>query len=259
MTNMGSIGTLSGLVAALVSLSACSNVPTAETPARQADRTAGTAAHEKSRTARAPRAPRRIDPRRGGLEIGLGEWAISPEAGAIRPGRVTFVIHNRGTMAHGFEIELEGDSSGHGSGDLFKAESRLLQPGESTRMAVTLTQPGAYKIECLVDGHDDMGMEDILEVRSDAPLQKVETRRAPGQVSISEFAFAPSEIEVHAGTEVTWRNEDPTDHTVTSTDGTFGSDSLGGGDRFSHRFDEPGVYAYRCAIHPDMQGKVRVE
>lgn len=31
----------------------------------------------------------------------LGEWAVTPEAAAIRPGRVTFVIHNRGTMGHG--------------------------------------------------------------------------------------------------------------------------------------------------------------
>ncbi|CAN5505782.1 hypothetical protein BH20ACT23_BH20ACT23_03800 [soil metagenome] len=107
---------------------------------------------------------KRIDPKRDEFEIGLGEWAITAEARAIRPGPVTFMIHNRGTVPHGFEIELEGDSSGHGSGDLFKAETELLQPGESTRMRVTLA-PGVHKIECLVEGHDDMGMEDLLDVR----------------------------------------------------------------------------------------------
>ena len=40
--------------------------------------------------------PRRVDPRAGGLEIALGEWALTPEALVIRPGRVTFVIRNRG-------------------------------------------------------------------------------------------------------------------------------------------------------------------
>jgi plastocyanin len=203
-------------------------------------------------------APRRVDPRDGGLEITLGEWAITPEADAIRPGRVTFVVHNRGTVPHGFEIELEGDSSGHGSGDLFKAESRLLQPGDSTRMTVDLG-PAVYKIECLVDGHDDMGMEGFLDVREGALLMKEEPETRPDQVSISDFEFAPSEIQVSAGTEVTWTNADPTDHTVTALDGGFGSDSLGEGASFSNTFPEPGTYPYRCAIHPDMKGTVKVE
>ena len=206
----------------------------------------------------AAREAKKIDPRGDGLEITLGEWAITPESDAIRPGRVTFVIHNRGTMPHGFEIELEGDSSGHGSGDLFKAESELLQPGESTRMTFDLG-PAVYKIECLVDGHDDMGMEDMLAVRAGAPLVEEEPVAAPNNVAISDFAFAPETIEIQAGTEVTWRNDDPTDHTVTSITGDFGSDSLGTGDPFSHRFEEPGTFAYRCAIHPDMKGKVKVE
>src|SRR5688572_10040818 len=50
----------------------------------------------------------KVDPRDDGLEVALGEWAVTLEAGAIRPGRVTFVVHNRGTIPHGFEIEAEG-------------------------------------------------------------------------------------------------------------------------------------------------------
>lgn len=203
---------------------------------------------------------RKVDPRRGGLQIALGEWTIAPEAHAIRPGRVTFEINNRGTMAHGFEIELEGESSGSGSGDLFKAESRLLQPGEATKLTLDLP-PGVYKIECLVDGHDDMGMEDILEVRRDAPLQEVDARADPssGRVAIVDLAFSPAGVRVPAGTTVRWSNDDPTDHTVTSANGTFGSDTLKPGDAFSHAFHEPGSYRYRCAIHPQMEGRVEVE
>lgn len=202
--------------------------------------------------------PKKVDPRDGGLEVTLGEWAITPEADTIRPGKVTFVIRNRGTMAHGFEIELEGDNSGSGSGDLFKAESRLLQPGESTRMTFELA-PAVYKIECLVDGHDDMGMEGMLEVRAGAPLHFEKPKDEPNTVAISDFAFVPSTVVVPAGTEVTWRNDDPTDHTVTSTSNEFGSAALGDGGTFSHGFAQPGTYAYRCAIHPDMKGQVKVE
>jgi plastocyanin len=200
---------------------------------------------------------KRIDPKRGGFEIGLGEWAITAEAPAVRPGPVTFVIHNRGTVPHGFEIELEGESSGHGSGDLFKAESELLQPGESTRMRVTLS-PGVHKIECLVDGHDDMGMEDLLDVSADAPLVENEQSRNPGHVTIVDFAFAPDVTGVEAGTKVRWRNEDPAEHTVTATDGAFESNNLAQGESFSFKFDRPGTYAYRCVIHPEMKGAVNV-
>ncbi|MDQ3953335.1 MAG: plastocyanin/azurin family copper-binding protein [Actinomycetota bacterium] len=212
---------------------------------------------ERARAGRAPR-PRRVDPRRGGLEVVLGEWAVTPEAEAIRPGRVTFVVHNRGTMGHGFEIELEGDSSGPGSGDLFEAEGEVLEPGESARMTVTLP-PGTYEIECLVDGHDDMGMEGVLEVRDDAPLIEAEESSKPGRIAIRDFAFAPSVARVPRGTQGVWHNDDPAEHTVTSADGSFGSDTLAAGTAFSHRFAEPGVHEYRCAIHPEMKGKVKVE
>src|ERR671914_1911371 len=50
--------------------------------------------------------PRRIDPRRNGLEVAMGEWAVQLEAKAIRPGPVTVVVANRGTTEHGFEIEV---------------------------------------------------------------------------------------------------------------------------------------------------------
>ena len=205
--------------------------------------------------------PARIDPRRNGFEITLGEWAVTPEAPALRPGPVTFVITNRGTMDHGFEIELEGESSGSGSGDLFKAESELLAPGESTSMTVELS-PGIHKIECLVDGHDDMGMEGPLEVRKDAPFVKEEESDASGSdgvVAVTNFSFDPDSIAVDAGTEVTWRNEDPASHTVTATSDRFDSGTLEPGARFSFQFGRPGTYRYFCNIHPDMKGTVTVE
>ena len=201
---------------------------------------------------------RRVDPREGGFEITLGEWAVTPESRALRPGKVTFVVTNRGTMPHGFEIELEGDSSGRGSGDLFKAEGPLLRPGQTTRMTVTLSKAGVYKIECLVDGHDDMGMEGPLEVRRDAPKVAVKGTTAPEEVSIADFAFDPRIIEVSQGAEVTWRNADPTEHTVTASGGGFASVILDEGAVFKHRFDRTGTFEYRCEIHPDMKGQVKV-
>jgi plastocyanin len=218
-----------------------------------------TTTQDATATAARPRA-RRIDPRRNGLEIALGEWAVQAEASVIRPGPVTFVITNRGKMAHGFEIEADEDSSGPGGDDdRHKAESRLLAPGETVRLRLDLPA-GVYKIECFVDGHDDLGMETLLEVRPGAPL--VRENAATGRrnaVAITGFAFRPAEIAVRAGQAVTWTNEDPADHTVTHEGGSFGSKTLDQAGRFRMVFTRPGTYRYICALHPEMRGTVVVK
>jgi plastocyanin len=231
----------------------CAGSPAPVAPA------AGSSASPVAASPPAPAKPARpVDPRTNGLEIGLAEWAVTLEAGAIRPGRVTFVIRNGGTRGHGFEIEAEGrDSSGHGSGDGFKVEDRLLQPGQTSRVVLDLA-PGLYKVECLVDGHDDLGMEALLDVRPDAPLVRP-VRRAPDAVAIEGIAFRPGELTVPAGTEVTWTNRDPTAHTVSAEDDSFDSRVLDPGATFSWTFETTGTVTYLCKIHPDMQGSIRVD
>ena len=200
----------------------------------------------------------KADPRDGGLEVGLGEWAVTLEADHVRPGEVTFVVTHHGTMGHGFEIEAEGDdSSGSGSGDGLKVEGRLLQPGQTQRITVDLA-PGLYKVECLVNGHDDMGMQTMLQVSADAPLVGASSTGDGTTVAVDGFAFGPAHLEVPAGTEVTWENSDPTEHTVTASDGAFSSDPFGQGATYAHTFDQPGTFAYACAIHPEMAGDVTV-
>ena len=164
------------LVALSLASVACASRDTASGNAREAGQRsngAGVDGGSDSAGAGPATAGAKADPRDDGLMVALGEWAVTLEAGAIRPGRVTFVVRNRGSIPHGFEIEAEGesegDSSGSGSGDGLKAETELLQPGETARLALDL-HPGLYKVECLVDGHDDLGMEGFLEVRTDAPL-----------------------------------------------------------------------------------------
>ncbi len=204
---------------------------------------------------------RHVDPRKGGLELGFGEYAITMEADEIRPGPVTFVIRNGGAMIHGFEIEAEGDDdgdhSGPGHGEL-KLEGPAMQPGGTVRIDADLP-PGVYKVECFVDGHDDLGMEAILVVRDDAPLVTLDDPAdSPGAVEIVGFAFAPDVVVVASGTEVRWTNDDPAAHTVSADDGSFDSGTLDPSDGFSYRFGEPGTYTYRCEIHPTMRGTVRV-
>ncbi len=77
-------------------------------------------------------------------------------------------------------------------------------------------------------------------------------------VNIKEMAFTPDNITVKTGTTVTWTNDDSVVHTVTANDGSFASDSLAQGKSYSHTFNTPGTYKYRCVIHPNMTGIVTV-
>jgi plastocyanin len=201
-----------------------------------------------------PQGSGKADPRDDGFEIALGEWALTAEAESIRPGRTAFVITNRGTVPHGFEIERE-DVEDDGS----KVETRFLEPGETVEVELELDE-GVYKLECNVDGHDDMGMEMLLEVRKDAPLAKAKKAeaKAASAVAIEGFAFSPATVEVAVGQEVTWENHDPAEHTVTQEDGGFDSGTMAQGAAFKTTFDAPGEYRYICALHPGMKGTVVV-
>lgn len=80
-----------------------------------------------------------------------------------------------------------------------------------------------------------------------------------GAVVMDDLAFVPEDIEVAAGTTVTWSNEDSAAHTVEDEGGLFAeSESLAQGEEFSFRYEAPGEYPYICGIHPFMTGTVRV-
>jgi plastocyanin len=98
------------------------------------------------------------------------------------------------------------------------------------------------------------------------------SQASEAEVVMKLVAFTPDQLEVAAGTTVTWTNRDAGAHTVTSgtvvqggagvtqePDGTFDSDDIPKGETFEQTFDEPGTYPYFCALHPaTMRGEIRV-
>lgn len=72
-------------------------------------------------------------------------------------------------------------------------------------------------------------------------------------VTIRNFAYSPSTINVAIGDTVTWRNEDSAPHTVTSDTGTeLQSPSIGQGGTYEHIFTSAGSFSYHCTIHSTM-------
>jgi plastocyanin len=83
------------------------------------------------------------------------------------------------------------------------------------------------------------------------------------QVAAQVFQFRPAQLEVKAGTRVTWTNGDEITHTVTSGTsaeraGRFAQRLEGRGAAATVELKTPGVYPYFCERHPSMRGEIRV-
>lgn len=84
--------------------------------------------------------------------------------------------------------------------------------------------------------------------------------KGPGanEVFIQNMAFDPATLTVTVNTTVTWTNKDAVTHTVTSNEGLFNSGNIPAGGTFSYTFTTAGSFSYRCTIHPNMLGEVKV-
>src|SRR4051812_46082356 len=76
-------------------------------------------------------------------------------------------------------------------------------------------------------------------------------------ITIQNFAFAPANLTVAAGTTVTVKNMDATGHTWTADNSAFNSPVAPGGTA-TFTFSTKGTFTYHCNIHPSMTGTVTV-
>ncbi len=100
----------------------------------------------------------------------------------------------------------------------------------------------------------------LSAAHAESPTPPVTVAKVAGpQVRIENFQFNPTTVTVPVGTTVTWKNDDGTLHTVTSTTKVFSSAGLDDGGVFSYTFTNPGTYTYFCKLHPHMTGTIVVK
>ena len=143
-------------------------------------------------------------------------------------------------------------------------DSHNLEPGQSYSMK--LTAKGTYTY---LDERDDedaryfgrivVGGSSGSTAKASAGGGSTSATASSASVSMAGRAFSPSTITIAAGGSVTFRNDDDRAHTVTANDGAFNSGTIGEGGSWKGTFKQAGTFAYLCAIHPEMTGKVVVK
>lgn len=76
-------------------------------------------------------------------------------------------------------------------------------------------------------------------------------------VQLKPMSFSPEVLKVKAGDTVTWEWASKVTHNIMGEGGI----DKGNTDRgtYTKTFDRPGTYAYRCTLHPGMDGSIVVE
>jgi plastocyanin len=77
-------------------------------------------------------------------------------------------------------------------------------------------------------------------------------------VDIRDRTFDPAQLDVGAGTTVTWTNGDTEAHTVTADNGLFDSGVIEPGQYYSTWLGGSGTVSYHSETDPAMKGSVVV-
>jgi uncharacterized cupredoxin-like copper-binding protein len=122
-----------------------------------------TATSAPARTAVPAPAPRHVS-------VALREYTVAPSSTVARAGRVTFAVHNAGTIAHEFVV-VRTDKP---AGGLLKGaradetgnvgETGDLTPGQAKTISIAL-KPGHYALICNLPGHYAAGQHTDFTVR----------------------------------------------------------------------------------------------
>lgn len=175
------------------------------------------------------------DLRSGGYAINIHQ-SVDDIATYIACGNLSGIVDEDGALVVGL-AELNG--SGHSGIAILTAN------GDQTDVNVYL----AEGLSGAVAGHAETNSAATTDASAETTV-----------VDIKDLAYNPAQLEIPAGTTVTWTNSDTVPHTVTAQDrALLQSGTMDAGADFSQTFAEPGTFDYFCEFHANMKGSIIVQ
>jgi plastocyanin len=126
-------------------------------------------------------------------------------------------------------------------------------------LAAVLAVPACGSSDGNTKAADPMSGGTTASTTAVAPTSSDRSTPLPGEIDIVDFEFTPRELTVARGETITWRNQDPYDHWVVSTQSdVLDSGQLSQAQTYSKTFSQTGTFTYYCNIHNYMKASVTV-
>lgn len=214
----------------------------------------------------------------------------------INAGHLAHPVHMHG---HSFKI-VATDGNPVPEGMEWTRDTVLIGPAERYDLEFTGNNPGVWMFHCHIEHHMANGMMTVIQYEGHTPTGPAaeiydetvtsmdaapghgshaspepegESDPTPGptaspsaeargsvEISMVDDRFEPTELEIEAGTTVTWVNRGSDWHNVASSSAGFASERVLPGESFSFTFEMPGEYTFVCRHHglAGMTGKITV-
>ena len=189
----------------------------------------------------------------GGSDSGPGPGPSDPVLTSVEVTPATATLYtvapgNTATLAVVAKDQDGGTMAGVGSPSFSSSNSAVVSVSEAG--GITALAAGTAQITASLTAGG--------VTKTAATAVTAQVAAASGAVSAPGFAFQPSTLDVQAGGAVSWTFEStPHDVAFTTAGAPAGVEQLQNGSA-SRTFPTNGTFNYRCTIHPQMSGNVRV-
>ena len=196
--------------------------------------------------------------------------SLTPK-GKINPGNdVTLHIEFHDPITNTIISQISYDLDVFLNGKIIESKKGLETPDGRDSVMVSFDQIGSVIMRISnVNNFDTSGefsfkvTESQEIISSDYTVDIVTGSSLPGCEN-DNSCYIPSSLNVQPNHVVLWNNKDSVAHTVSSgtpdigVSAIFDSEIIPGGEKFSYKFENQGIFDYFCTLHPWMVGTISV-
>ena len=196
--------------------------------------------------------------------------SLTPK-GKINPGNdITLHIEFHDPITNTIISQISYDLDVFLNGRIIESKKGLETPDGRDSVMVSFDQIGSVIMRISnVNNFDTSGefsfkvTESQEIISSDYTVDIVTGSSLPGCEN-DNSCYIPSSLNVQPNHVVLWNNKDSVAHTVSSgtpdigVSAIFDSEIIPGGEKFSYKFENQGIFDYFCTLHPWMVGTISV-